>query len=273
MLEICSPFRFASFLACGTAARSCSTPTWPDAYPAWTSVAAAPAIVPPVARTVMFGSWPFAAVWAGAGIAATVRTRVAVRMNAIRLDMSCLLFRQENDDRSPRRQENVPDGIGDRVTEHGKFALRLVLDRPQRRGDRPRSGRCPEKDDRIHLQDLPAEEQGRQVRGGGDDEPDKEKARPGLAQSVHEARAGGEADDAADRGEAGRGQDPAPRRRDPPDRRTDRAQPAEYEPHDESAAAGGQRERDASDLHGQDAEQAANDDAQPEEDDVGRLRG
>ncbi len=30
MFEICSPLRFASFLAWGTAARSCSTPTWPD---------------------------------------------------------------------------------------------------------------------------------------------------------------------------------------------------------------------------------------------------
>jgi len=30
MFEICSPRRLASFLACGTAASSCSTPTWPD---------------------------------------------------------------------------------------------------------------------------------------------------------------------------------------------------------------------------------------------------
>ena len=30
MLEICSPRRFASFFAWGTAARSWSTPTWPD---------------------------------------------------------------------------------------------------------------------------------------------------------------------------------------------------------------------------------------------------
>ncbi len=30
MLAICSPRRFASFFAWGTAARSWSTPTWPD---------------------------------------------------------------------------------------------------------------------------------------------------------------------------------------------------------------------------------------------------
>ena len=31
MFEICSPRSVASFLACGTAASSCSTPTWPEA--------------------------------------------------------------------------------------------------------------------------------------------------------------------------------------------------------------------------------------------------
>ena len=30
MFAICSPRRVASFLAWGTAARSCSTPTWPE---------------------------------------------------------------------------------------------------------------------------------------------------------------------------------------------------------------------------------------------------
>src|SRR5262245_16127692 len=137
-------------------------------------------MVPPVASTVMFGSGPFAAaVWAGAGIAARVKTRVIVRVNAIRLNIRCLLFRQENDDGSPGSQENVSDGVGNRITEHGKLALRLVLDRPEGRGDRPGPGRRAEEDDRIHLQDLPPEKQGRQMRNDRDDEPDEEQARSG----------------------------------------------------------------------------------------------
>src|SRR5262245_4717278 len=62
------------------------------------------------------------------------------------------LARQEDDDRTPRRQQDVPDRVGHGITEYRKLALRLVLDGAERGGDRPGAGAGAEEDDRVHLE-------------------------------------------------------------------------------------------------------------------------
>src|SRR3954451_5016770 len=60
-------------------------------------------------------------------------------------------------DRTPCRQHDIPNGIGHRVTQGRKFALRFFLDGAKGGCDRSRSGTSTEDDDRIHLQDIAAE--------------------------------------------------------------------------------------------------------------------
>ena len=78
---------------------------------------------------------------------------------------------------------------------------------------------------------------------------------------------------ADEHGEADGVEDPERRLGDPAEGRADRAQPAEHEPHDEGAAAGGEAQRQVSDAQGERAEEAAQQDAQAHEHDVGLARG
>src|SRR4051812_40919795 len=149
MFETCSPVSLASFFACGTAAMSCSTPTWPLVYPAWTSVAAAPAIVPPVARTTTWApllaelsanGLVVASVDACAPAVAAVASRTNVSGTANRDDMRGLLLEQHDDDGAPRGHDDGGDGVRNGVAQNGNLALRQVLDCAQRRSTGARSG-------------------------------------------------------------------------------------------------------------------------------------
>ena len=91
-----------------------------------------------------------------------------------------------------------------------------------------------------------------------------------LLQARHEARPGGQADDADEHAQAERVEDPDGRLGNPPEVGVDRPQPAEHEAHHQRAAARGQGERHVPDDDGQQADEAAQEDARADEHHVGR---
>src|SRR5262245_29493057 len=149
---ICSPSRRASLSTPGAAWMSASTETLPALYPGSPSLGWAPAMVPPVARMTTRGS---------SGVAARV---AAVRTMARGCSMAHLLFHENDDDGTPRREQDVPDGVGNGVAEDGELAPGLVLDRAKSRGDGPGARAGAEQDDRVHLEHVAAEQERRDMR-------------------------------------------------------------------------------------------------------------
>src|SRR4030095_9372593 len=100
-------------------------------------------MVPPVASTTTLGSGPLAAGCCAAGVergAATPTSSVVIRKGMDRRSIGNLLLCQQHDDRAPCRQQDVAERIRDGVSEHGRFALRFILNRAQGGRTGARSG-------------------------------------------------------------------------------------------------------------------------------------
>jgi len=120
---------------------------------------------------------------------------------------------------------------------------------------------------------VTSEEQRHQVRRDRDEEADHHQARPRCAQTGDETRPRTQPHDADEDRETDRVEHPEGRLRDAAERRAHGAQPAEHEAHDQRTAAGRQAERKAADRDDQEADEAAEQNAQADEDDIGLARG
>ena len=96
---------------------------------------------------------------------------------------------------------------------------------------------------------------------------------PGLLEPRHEARAGRDPHHPDEDAQADGVEDPDRRLRDPAEERPHRPEPSEHETHDEGAAAGGEGERHPREGHGQEADEAPENDAGADEDHVRGVRG
>src|SRR6266446_3461928 len=139
---------------------------------------------------------------------------------------------QHDEDHAPDREQRVPDGVGHRVTERGHLALPDVADQAERRRRRARSGEDAEQERVVEaediLSDVHAEDQGHGSRHGAP----QEEADALRLQALDETRSGRDADHGDEHVEADRVHEPHGGRRDAPEGRTHRAQPAEHQARD-----------------------------------------
>src|SRR4029077_11142265 len=171
-------------------------------------------------------------------------------------------------DWSPRREHDISNGIGHRITEGREVALRLFLDRTKGSGDCPRAATSTQDNDGIHLQHITPEQDRHGVRENRDDNADKDQADPRLLEPRKKAGPCGKPNARHEDGQTHRVEDPHGGPWDPTKCRVDRAQPAEYQTHDQRAAAGCERERQPGNCEGEQSHEAAEDDPQTDEDHV-----